>query len=603
MSTYTLSHTETSLPAFSFSLSRQVSAGTAFHVCSASFRLFHSLRLKTVFVADSGKELPVAQDESGISRHRMRQSLGCITPDQDLPEGTVIEVHLMPDGQMISTAGDVEWDLRLAVILDEEFEPNPCRFPFHDVAEPVLIRLTPAPAQRLEAVRRSNGDLVMRTADLHGITSAVPNAEIRIKGAHLEETLRLPDSGAATLPISREIREPLTVTLGKMSTSSNPLPRLSDGKQVFFGDIHWHTACSTDGQRGMDNALRSARDELGLDFAGPSDHILDEGDYGRSTVRDQARVCREFDEPGRFAVIPGFELSRTYGHCNVYTTDFDKLIALTDRFESEYVPTLKSGTARFTVEELCDLLDDPETLVIPHHTNMDNAAGKGKPGASPAWTAFHWPRKPLPRHLRLIELNQQRGAFETERPDPAWQPPFWLKFNGGLGGSAETALARGHRIGFTGGTDNHHGWPSLEGNGGAVGGVTGVIADTLDAATIVRALHARRCYATTGARIVAEARLNGHPIGTELELGPREPRDFRISIAGTAPLERVELISFGQTAHAFELEPSTSEVELSWSDLRPERPVEDVYYYVRARQTDGHLLWMSPWWIDLKETL
>jgi hypothetical protein len=391
--------------------------------------------------------------------------------------------------------------------------------------------------------------------------------------------------------------------VGNLEAMSTPLPCLANGQNVFFGDIHWHTACSTDGQRAMDKALRSARDELGLDFAGPSDHILDEGDYGRSTVRDQAEICAAFDEPGRFAVIPGFELSRRYGHCNVVTTHFDKLISLTDRFRSEYTPVLKSGTSRFTVEELCELFDDPETLVIPHHTNMDNAAGKGEPDTAPGWTAFHWPKTPIQHHLRLIEINQQRGSFESEIPDPVWQPPFWKRFHGGLGGSAQTALIRGHRIGFTGGTDNHHGWPTLEGNGGAVGGVTGVIADTLDAPSIVKALHARRCYATTGARIVAEAFLNGQPIGSEQPLEADAPREFHIRIRGTAPLERVELISFGQVAHAFPVDGSAVELDLEWKDIRPERPVEDVYYYVRARQTDGHLLWMSPWWIDLKENL
>ncbi len=600
---HTYVHTEAAFRPFHFALNHSVPAGTVFHVCTASFRLFHGLRLEAVKRLESGEALPVNTDASGIVRHRMRQSLGCIAVDQELPAGEIIDVTLNPHGRMISTAGDLEWDLRLAVIKDEEFEPDPCRFPFHDLADPIEIRLIADQAERLEAIRRFNGDLVIRTADTHGITAPCPGSTVAVEGPGIREEHPLPESGTLTLQISPEITAPLCISVkGAFTTTSNPLPRTHGGQAVYFGDIHWHTASSTDGQRDMAKALQSARDELGLDFAGPSEHILDEGDYGRSTVRDQERVCRAYDQPGSFAVIPGFELSRTYGHCNVYTSDFSTLIDLSDKFEDEFAPILKSGTSRFTVEELCSLFSDPDTLVVPHHSNMDNAVGKGPPGSVPAWTAFHWPKQPIPQHLRLIEMTQQRGAFESERPDPDWQPPFWLPFHGGLGGSAETALARGHRIGFTGGTDNHHGWPSLEGNGGLVGGVTGVLADGLTPASIVRALHARRCYATTGARIVAEASLNGQWIGSELELSPRAPRDFRISLKGTAPWETVELISFGQIAHAFDLPSSQTELELEWSDLRPERPVEEVYYYIRARQQDGHLIWMSPWWIDLKET-
>ncbi len=594
-----LSAQSTELPPVSFELEQELAAGSCFHVCSASFRLFHNLKLEDIQVEASGEALPVDMENELPLRHAMKRSLAAVRPRTPLPKGTRIQVKLAPKGERLNEAGDIEWDLRLALIEEEAFTAEPCRFPFHDLAPPLIIHLHAGSATRLEAVRRFNGDLVIRCADALGSTAGPPDVPLFVEDSQSCREVRMPPSGALTLSVDLEETQPIRVRLGSWVVESNPLPRLDQDQKLFFGDIHWHTASSTDGQRSMHKALQSARDELGLDFAGPSEHILDEGDYGRSDVRDQARVCMAFDEPGRFAVIPGFEKSRRYGHCNVYTTDFEKLTAICDRFPEEMVPVLKSGCSRFAIEELVELFDDPDTLIIPHHSNMDNAAGQGLPGNTPAWTAFHWPRTPIPQHLRLIEINQQRGAFEQERPDPVWQPPFWLGFHGGLGGSAETALARGHRIGFIGGTDNHHGWPSLEGGGGKVGGVTAVLADQLDPASIVRAMHARRCYATTGARIVAQAELNGYAVGSEMSLEASAPREFRISLKGTAPFERVELISFGQIAHAFEWKGERRELDLNWSDLRPERAVEDVYYYVRARQQDGHLLWMSPWWIDL----
>ena len=246
-----------------------------------------------------------------------------------------------------------------------------------------------------------------------------------------------------------------------------------------------------------------------------------------------------------------------------------------------------------------ELFEAENTLVIPHHSNTYNENGRfGLDGRS-IWTAFRWPKKPNPKHLRLIELNQQRGCFESENPDLLWQPPSLGKqLTGGLGGSAQQALAQGHRIGFIGGTDNHNGWPTLDTGKHQICGVTGVIADELTAASIHRALHARHTYATTGARIVAHATLNGHLIGSELSLEPDIERVFHISIEGTAPIERVELISFGHVIQSFDVERESPCFKTEWLDDRPWRPIDNVYYYIRARQTDGHCIWLSPWWID-----
>jgi hypothetical protein len=59
-----------------------------------------------------------------------------------------------------------------------------------------------------------------------------------------------------------------------------------------------------------------------------------------------------------------------------------------------------------------------------------------------------------------VSMAQTRGCFETEETDERWRI-----YNGGLGGSARTALMRGYQLGFIGGTDNHCGWPTRQGVG------------------------------------------------------------------------------------------------------------------------------------------
>jgi hypothetical protein len=158
---------------------------------------------------------------------------------------------------------------------------------------------------------------------------------------------------------------------------------------------------------------------------------------------------------------------------------------------------------------------------------------------------------------------------------------------------------RGHRLGFVGGSDNHTGWPTRPWNGVGYSGLTAIQAPTLDSSSLFEALYARRCYATSGARIVADATLDGHPMGSELQLAPDAPRHFRIRVHGTAPLVAVQIVSMGAVLADLTVEPGNPDFEGSWADDRPGRPLRDVSYYVRARQADGHCAWLSPFWVDL----
>jgi hypothetical protein len=45
--------------------------------------------------------------------------------------------------------------------------------------------------------------------------------------------------------------------------------------------------------------------------------------------------------------------------------------------------------------------------------------------------------------------------------------------------------------------------------------------------------------------------------------------------------------------------PDRLDFEAEWVDERPGRPLEDAWYYVRARQTDGHCAWLSRFRVDL----
>lgn len=132
-------------------------------------------------------------------------------------------------------------------------------------------------------------------------------------------------------------------------------------------------------------------------------------------------------------------------------------------------------------------------------------------------------------------------------------------------------------------------------------GLTAIQAPVLAWDELFRALYARRCYATTGARIVADVTLNGAAMGSELRLEPGAERRLRVMIRGTAPLACVQVVHCGHVLADLPVAAGSEDLDAEWVDERPGRPLQDVYYYVRARQRDGECLWTSPFWIDLIE--
>jgi hypothetical protein len=234
-------------------------------------------------------------------------------------------------------------------------------------------------------------------------------------------------------------------------------------------------------------------------------------------------------------------------------------------------------------------------IIAPNHPNMDSHIGDGvvyPQDGRPFWCRMDWGTTPELQFVRLVEIHQSRGSFESETVDPDWQVRY-----GGFGSSVQPALARGFRVGFLGGTDNHCGWPTRARSEWC--GMTGVIADALTAPSLFEALHARRCYATTGVRIVADYTCNGHPMGSEIASKPGDPREFRIKVRGTVPLDRVQILSCGAVLADLPVQPDATDGDFTWSDERPGKPLRDCYYYVRIRQTDGHCAWLSPVWFDL----
>lgn len=607
METMTVSVTEGIPSPLTLTLSQTVPAGAILRLRASGVSMLRALQVTAVSVSNGQGELslPVVHHFSWREMqqdwmwHIKSLSLAQVEVVAPLPRGARLDVHCELVSQEIGAAviADLTWSLFAGQVASCE------AVEFLPLSEPVRLHFVAGPPDHLEAVLKAGGQLLVQGFDVYG--NPVPAVGRTATVEPYDRRRPTPHSvpiGAPTwldedaLGLGPGKRVAVVDDEGRRALS-NVWPAAMDGTPVYFGELHWHTDFSGDGQRSLCAALTSARDGLGLDFAGPADHMLPDGTYMQRLPIEQAEICRRFDAPGRFCTLPGAELSGRYGHANLYAADWDTFLAIVQRFPHELQPVWRKAPDSYPLETLAALCPEGKAMIAPHHTNMDSWVSEGvvRDDGRPFWCALYWPvATPLLRQgLRLVEIVQQRGAFESEAPDPVWHGT-----SGGFGGSVQTALARGHRVGFIGGSDNHTGWPArATGRAGYVG-LTAVQAPALDVASLFDALYRRRCYATSGARIVADATLNGHPIGSELALAPGAPREFCIAIHGTAPLDRVQIVSLGAVLADF-VTSDTLDFETTWADERPGRPLQDVYYYVRAYQVDGHCVWLSPWWVDL----
>jgi hypothetical protein len=423
------------------------------------------------------------------------------------------------------------------------------------------------PAPRAATAWVSAGEGAPLRVDLDGQTASTP--------------LPLPASGPSATTYTVQVP-----ALG-LSATANPAPQPQDpALHLYFGEIHCHTALS-DGMRSIDDLYTFARDVQRLDFASATDH--ESHIYGYSLAPDMWPLVREaagrYNEPGRFVTLLGYEWAALQagslsGHYNVY-------------YRGDDGPFLTSSDP--ATASLAGLLQalrayGRPALVIPHHPlACKNAAGRPDPTLTCHWRAHD---RDL---IRLVEIYSKWGC--SEEVPPEFRPLFFSQ----PGHAVRDALQRGYRLGFTAGSDGHVAMPgSLHQEGGnlryAQSGLVAVYAPALTREAIFDALSARRCYATSGPRIVLDLSLNGHPMGSEVEVAAVDaPRLLSLEVNGTTPIDRVEIISAGQVRWRC---AGGGRQSLSWQTLDRSPLRGPVYYYARVIQADGERAWSSPIWVD-----
>ncbi len=359
-----------------------------------------------------------------------------------------------------------------------------------------------------------------------------------------------------------------SLDLGLQARANPTVVREDAELKIFWGDIHGHTRLS-DGLGTPESYYAFARDEACLDFAAIADHSQYMGDEDWQWIIE---ATRRFNEPGRFVTLLGYEYSLNapkphYGDkCIYYPGDAGPLLRATDILRTEYAD----------MAEHAQEWKRHGAMMIVHQHAMGTCS-------------FYDPEL-----VRLAEVYSVWGASESPEAARELLPARVRDYSGHW---VADALAKGWILGFVAGSDDHAGRPGntswLRRSSAWPGGLAAVWAPELTREAIWQALWNRRCYATTGARIFLDFHVLGRPMGSVIEEPHEGPVPVRIQVAGTAPVERVQIVRDGQLVH--EWRGRAEDVAIEFEDRPPEAGLH--WWYARVFQADGEMAWPSPVWL------
>lgn len=329
-------------------------------------------------------------------------------------------------------------------------------------------------------------------------------------------------------------------------------PARAHGLFTYFGDLQQHSAHS-DGVGSADEAHWRARHRYGDDFVALTDH---EAFLGKRTGPGEweylQQVVDRHHVPGRFVALYAYEWTAKMhpgpGHKCVYLPRRDMPLVSRDD-----VPEGR---------ELTSIVRELGAICAPHHIGWTGCDEAGHDEiAQPFW-----------------EIVSCHGCYETADSPLGMRGEHRDQL-------ADAMLRKGHRFGFVGGSDAHgllwhHG--EARKRDPFRTGLTAVQAVTLDRAAVLEALRARRCYATSGAKILLDVRVNGAPMGSELDT---RAMHVEVHAIGSAAIARVELVTE---------RGAIVRVEGEGDELRFEHAIEADFVYARVTQRDGEMAWSSP---------
>ena len=324
---------------------------------------------------------------------------------------------------------------------------------------------------------------------------------------------------------------------GALLARANPLRVTKQAPlRRYWGDLHGQSG-ETIGMGTADAYFRFARDAAFIDMVG---HQGNDFQITDTFWTELNRLTAEFDVPGRFVCLPGYEWSGNTGmggDRNIFYRGEGRPIR---RSSHILVEGQTSTDAIYTADALFRALEGEDAIVIAHVGGRYADLKYAHDG----------------RLERAVEVHSTWGTFE------------WILHD---------AFEKGYRVGVVCHSDDHKGRPGATRPGassfGAIGGLTCYFMPELTRDALFEALRQRRHYGTTGARIFVDlcASFGRSVVGFSEDplLGPATefpvqrvmmgsiirpggvPMRIDAEVIGTAPVERVDVMHGTRVAQTF----------------------------------------------------
>jgi len=369
--------------------------------------------------------------------------------------------------------------------------------------------------------------------------------------------------------------------------------------EVYFGDIHAHSVYS-DGVGDADEFYLRNRYYYKDDFASLTDHdYLDGIELSYSTFEWMCNLANRFNTPNEFVTFCSYEWTPPAiafhseqgqkvgeGHKNVYYSgNKGPLYSYGDK---------DTNTGMKLLKKLRKSMGTKDVIVIPHHIGWSNCN----------WEGHDEKLQPL------IEICSTHGRYEYEGNTPIG----YRKDQVIPGKFVQDMLNKGFKLGFTGGSDSHgliwHGIFPRQGYGDAIPssavgwkknafrtGLTAIIAPELTRKSLFESLKRRRCYATSGAKIFLDFRIENHLMGSDIKVN-KNPLIF-VKVIGTNGLRSIDIVRDGHIMASYispNINNELKNISFSIKDNNITRQ-SNHYYYLRVLQEDGEMAWSSPIWV------
>jgi hypothetical protein len=442
--------------------------------------------------------------------------------------------------------------IRLQTYCESEFEfrvlADPiATYDYVAIPESPKIAIVPGPGVRWRAVLPSlvrAGEafrLAIKADDKWGNPSNQVDRTLHLEAtaliAGLPKTLRFAPGNFAAMVDNLSVAEPGDFTIrvlderGAELTRTNPLRVAPKDTPLvhFWGDTHGQSN-ETLGTNPAREYFEFGRDKAFLDVMG---HQGNDFQITGAFWRELNQLSAEFDKPGRFVCIPGYEWSANTavgGDRNVHY-----------RHEGETIH--RSSHAQ--IADATDIVDETSDA---HDAHTLFAKLKGKDCVVMAhvggrYADIKFAHEPLET---AVEVHSAWGTFE------------WI---------VRDAFEKNYRVGIVANSDGHKGRPGACYPGasffGSYGGLTCFLAERLDRDAIFECMRRRRHYATTGNRALLDVTATcASPAQVFLRdpaAGPTETEtshrllmgdiarvadgevDLDIEVVGSAPIERLDI--------------------------------------------------------------